>query len=105
MTPENILHILRIVQELFANTLKHARADTIRVEAGVSDSRQVYIRVSDNGSGFKGDRAGRGLANMKKRTEILGGRLEFDSSSGGTSVRLLLPGAEEPIPPGPMSLP
>jgi signal transduction histidine kinase len=105
LTPENILHILRIVQELFANTLKHARADTIRVEAGVSGSRGVYIRVSDNGDGFKGERTGRGIGNMKKRAELLGGRLEIDSSSEGTSVRLLLPGAEAPIPPGPIPLP
>jgi signal transduction histidine kinase len=34
LTPQNVLHILRILQETFTNILKHAHATRIRVETG-----------------------------------------------------------------------
>ena len=34
LTPQNVLHILRILQEAFTNVLKHAHATVIRVETG-----------------------------------------------------------------------
>jgi signal transduction histidine kinase len=97
LTPQNVLHILRILQEAFTNVLKHAQADRIAVEAGVEpDSRRVYIRVSDNGRGLAssdGPRPqGHGLVNMLRRAKALGGELLVRPSSGrGTTLELLLP--------------
>ena len=94
LTPQNVLHILRILQEAFTNVLKHAQADRVAVETGVeTDARRVYIRVSDNGRGFDGMRTeGHGVANMLRRARTVGGELLVRPSSGrGTTLELLLP--------------
>jgi signal transduction histidine kinase len=92
LTPRNLLHLLRILQEAFTNVLKHAGASLIRVETGLmADEQQVFIRVSDNGAGFSGDHRGRGLANMCQRAERLGGVLQVEPSPSGTTLELLLP--------------
>ena len=92
MTPRNVLHVLRILQEAFTNVLKHASASNVEVETGVdATGNHVYIRVRDDGRGFAGDRAGHGFANMRRRAQVVGGILEIRSSPGGTVVSLRLP--------------
>jgi signal transduction histidine kinase len=92
LTPRNLLHVLRILQEAFTNVLKHAHASMIRVETGLREGgQQVFIRVSDNGAGFQGDHRGRGLTNMQQRAERIGGLLQVAPSSSGTTLELLLP--------------
>ena len=92
LTPQNVLHVLRILQEAFTNVLKHAGADAVSVETGVdAPGRHAYIRVHDNGKGFRGERAGHGLANMMKRAKTIGGELNIDPSPTGTTLQLLLP--------------
>lgn len=90
LTPQNVLHILRILQEALTNVLKHARASRIAVETGSSDE-EVFIRISDDGCGFTRGRQGRGLANMQMRAQALGGRLDIQPSSAGTTLTLHLP--------------
>jgi signal transduction histidine kinase len=93
LTPQNVLHVLRILQEAFTNVLKHAGASRIRV-ATRSELGRVLIDVSDNGMGMTGE-TGRpgsyGLANMRRRTEALGGELLLQPSALGTTVTLALP--------------
>jgi signal transduction histidine kinase len=92
LTPRNLLHLLRILQEAFTNVLKHAGASLIRVETGLmADEQQVFIRVSDNGAGFSGDHRGRGLANMCQRAEHIGGVLQIAPGAVGTTLELRLP--------------
>jgi signal transduction histidine kinase len=93
LTPRTVLHILRILQEVFANVLKHAKASSVQLEAGfVRGQRRVFIRVRDNGQGFvEPQRRGRGLANMTRRALSIGGELSVSTSSQGTTVELLLP--------------
>src|SRR5262249_57141975 len=68
LSPQNLLHILRILQEAFTNVLKHARASVVRVATGIDASgRNVLITLQDNGAGFSGDRTGHGLHNMRDR--------------------------------------
>ncbi len=85
-----MLHILRILQEALTNVLKHARAHRIAVETGII-GREVFIRISDDGCGFAGHRQGRGLANMQRRAQALGGSLDIQPSSAGTTLILHLP--------------
>jgi signal transduction histidine kinase len=93
LTPRTLLHILRILQEIFANVLKHAKASSVQLEAGlVRGQRRVFIRVRDNGQGFvEPHRRGRGLSNMTRRALSIGGELSVSTSSQGTTVELLLP--------------
>jgi signal transduction histidine kinase len=96
LTPHSVLSILRIVQEAFANCLKHSGASRITVttglrgEAGVDET--AHISIIDNGRGL-GDRAGvgRGLVSMRNRAVALGGRLEIMSTRGHTEVLVEFP--------------
>jgi signal transduction histidine kinase len=92
LTPRNILHILRILQEAFTNVLKHAHATAVGVETGVDTAgKHVFISIRDNGTGFAGEHAGHGLTSMKHRAQIIGGALDILPSPAGTTLRLLLP--------------
>jgi signal transduction histidine kinase len=92
LTPQNVLHILRILQEAFANVLKHAHASVVKVETGIDGAGTgVYIRVSDNGTGFSGSRTGRGMVNMRRRAQSIGAGLEILASPAGTVLCLILP--------------
>ena len=90
LSPQNVLHILRILQEAFTNVLKHARAQTITVKTGI-EKEWVFIKVADDGCGFTGDRVGRGLMNMRRRAAALGATLEITPSPASTTLSLYLP--------------
>jgi len=94
LDPENVRSILRIVQEAFTNTLKHANAKHITLSTGVDyTNARLFVRVTDDGVGANsGGPVGRGLANMKIRAARLHGELEFlPLKGGGTCVNLYLP--------------
>ena len=92
MSPQNVLHVLRILQEAFTNVLRHSHASAVEVETGVdAKGGIVYIRVRDNGRGFAQEHAGRGFANMRRRAQVIGATLQIDSSPSGTVLTLLLP--------------
>lgn len=97
LAPCDILQILRIVQEAFANVLKHARASGVWFSASISaDHSQVHLSVRDNGRGISvasvsPSTGGRGLANMQHRAAAVGGALTVASEGHGTVVSLVLP--------------
>jgi signal transduction histidine kinase len=92
MNPTSALQILRILQEVLTNVLKHANARTLRV-ATQATGTQVTVSVADDGVGFdmKHPRPGRGLNNLRRRAEEIGGQIEISSRAGETVVKLLLP--------------
>lgn len=92
LTPQNVLHVLRILQEGFTNVLKHARAKHIRVATAVV-AGFVCIEISDDGRGFDGTPSlhGHGLENMRKRAKVIGGELRIAPSTAGTTLSLSLP--------------
>lgn len=92
LTPQQLLNVLRILQEALTNVLKHARATRIRVATGISTGA-VSITVADDGCGFEprpGSR-GHGLANMAERARRVGGELVVQPSDRGTTLSLTLP--------------
>ena len=99
LAPEQELALFRIVQEALANALKHARARTITISLGVTDSK-VTVRVSDDGAGFDPGRSGQsqglsgwGLTLMRERAESARGTIRIESLPGrGTTVIMSLPG-------------
>jgi signal transduction histidine kinase len=87
------LHILRILQEAFANILKHSGAGEIRVSVTAVDDR-VEIRVRDDGTGFDPaapSNGGRGLANQLRRAEAIGATIVWAPSERGACLVLALP--------------
>jgi signal transduction histidine kinase len=94
LPPDMRHNIFLIVKEALTNTLKHAKAREVQVQARASDNRLEVI-VKDDGKGFdpaalvEGRR--NGLGNMRRRAESIGGTLEVQSSPGsGTAVKLLV---------------
>ena len=94
--PANVLNTMRIIQEAITNAIKHSGASNLTITTseftGPDQQHYARIEVSDDGAGIgSGDtREGRGLLNMKKRADLIGGKLTF-SSEAGTTVRLELP--------------
>jgi signal transduction histidine kinase/ligand-binding sensor domain-containing protein len=88
--------VYRVVGEALRNAFHHARARRIEVQIRYDD-RQLQIRVRDNGQGISaaidGQRVGHfGLAGMRERAELIGGKLDVWSEVGmGTEVDLTIP--------------
>ncbi len=97
LAPEAEVEAYRIVQEALGNALRHARAERIRIEAGLAGERLV-VRVVDDGVGFDPDRVqGLGLPGMQERAAAIGAVLAVVSRPGrGTTVTLSIPLAGHP---------
>jgi signal transduction histidine kinase len=96
--PEIETIVYRITQEALNNVAKHARAGHVWVRLRADDDA-VDLIIRDDGIGFDPLQAARllddghyGLAGMRERVELGGGRLELDSQPGhGTTVHVALP--------------
>ncbi len=89
------LAVYRVVQEALSNAKRHSGADRAVVRLR-STAGEVVAEVEDHGKGFvtHQDDAGDGLGviGMLERTEMIGGRLDVDSTPGrGTRVRVVVP--------------
>ncbi|MCP1381546.1 sensor histidine kinase [Runella salmonicolor] len=91
--------LFRVVQEILNNTLKHAAAKNIKVTLQYEPT-QFSLTVQDDGKGFDYEKlrnremteSGAGLRNIKRRTELIGGNCQLESTLGiGTKIRLQLP--------------
>jgi signal transduction histidine kinase len=96
--PRETLQLLRILQEACGNVVKHAAATSVRISARWIDAardgaRPLQLAVSDNGRGFDPANSprGRGLHNMRRRTEELNGRFAISVDANGTHVTIELP--------------
>jgi signal transduction histidine kinase len=94
--PSTGIHIFRILQEIIHNTLKHARATSLRIEL-TSGHHQLLLRTADDGIGFDPSEqlkksTGLGLRILNNRTTILGGDLNLQSLPGrGTCYHISIP--------------
>ena len=94
IAPRTQAEILRIAQEALTNVARHAKATVVGVRLVVAGGR-ITLRVADNGRGFDLAVVGRdafGLASMRQRAALIGGRLRVASRPGtGTRVFLTAP--------------
>jgi len=91
--------IYRIVQEAFNNVVSHSGARNVMLSLRRA-AGQIELRVQDDGAGFQpgefgaADDAGRGLglASMRERAELTGGRFALHAAAGaGTSLTVHWP--------------
>jgi len=91
--------VYRIMQEALNNVVKHAHADSVRVDLTSTDSA-IEIQIADNGQGFdasefnnhSGSSSGMGLSSMRERAENSGGHISIVSSRNlGTQIKVSWP--------------
>jgi signal transduction histidine kinase len=77
------LNLYRILQEQVRNIAKYAQASGVAVTLSLQQTT-LQMRITDNGIGFDMERikAGIGLANMNRRTQLFGGNFTVVSSVG-----------------------
>ena len=95
LSPQQSLHLLRILQEAITNTIKHASASLVILSAETAnDNTGVAVSLKDNGTGFdinaQKEQMKRGLRNMQYRAGEAGIDLVIDSGDQGTSVTATL---------------
>ena len=92
--PEEVeLVLYRIAQESLTNALRHANAKSVTIWLE-GDADSVALRVSDDGDGMprRLPDGTAGLAGMRERALLVGGRFAIDSvPRRGTDVRLRIP--------------
>ncbi len=96
LLPENQkLMVFRIIQEQLNNIIKHANAREVVITLKNMD-KLLWLEVKDDGKGFdaKKIRKGIGLANIKNRAELFGGKMEIISDAGeGCLINVMVPQA------------
>jgi signal transduction histidine kinase len=88
--------LYRILSEALSNAVRHGGGADVTVTVTTADGGDLSVEVADRGPGFDSARppgeGHLGLAGMRERAELLGGRFELESGAGhGTRVRALLP--------------
>lgn len=95
-SPDKDLIILRLLQEIINNIIKHAQATEIQIDAHLKTGTLSLI-VQENGVGFNPDeikakKSGMGLNSIYKRIEMINGKLILNSAPGeGTSISIEIP--------------
>ncbi len=87
--------VYRIVQEALTNAFRHAQASKVSVAVHTEDNNLV-VQIVDNGLGFdfhlEDNRQGFGLTSMQERTNLVRGKIVFDSGPGqGTRITCRIP--------------
>jgi signal transduction histidine kinase len=99
LAPEQAEELRQIVREAFSNVLRHAGAKHVAVRLACS-RRRMTLEIRDDGAGFdtaavaERGRTGRaqGLANMRRRAELLRAAIDLQSAPGqGTALSLTMP--------------
>ena len=94
LSPSDVLHVLRIMQEAFTNILKHSGASLVTVVSRrtlLRDLPTLRLDIQDNGAGLKPERLGYGVASMTERARAVGGAAELVSNSVGTCLVVHIP--------------
>ena len=102
LAPDLETVLYRVTQETLNNVGKHAGASRVTVSLA-AENGSVRLRINDDGVGFDPIATSRllseghfGLAGMRERVEMVGGRLSIDSAPGhGTTVDVAM--ANRPV--------
>lgn len=98
LTADEQLVVYRVAQESLSNVARHAGASTVTVSlARAEDDAHIRLRIADDGVGLTSPSAaagtGLGLAGMRERALLAGGRLDVRCGTrdgAGTIVELAL---------------
>lgn len=74
--------VVRAVQEIVTNAIRHANASTVRISVTQAPDAVVHLTGSDDGRGAPKVRLGNGLRGMIERFDAAGGAVQTDGSDG-----------------------
>src|SRR5690606_21337409 len=84
------IQLIRVVQELVNNIIKHANATEVDIKLRETKNRLCLI-VKDNGVGIGSDMEGMGFQNIENRLFIINGKFKVKSAQNkGTKIIILL---------------
>lgn len=89
LTPSQDSALAMVLREAVTNIIRHSGAQHCRIELE-NQNRQLRLLVEDDGHGGA-LREGNGLRGMRERLQSAAGKLEIDSSHGGTRLAVVLP--------------
>ena len=93
LSPQTTIHILRIIQEMVSNTIKHAQATECSISVQTME-HGLKICVQDNGTGFDlatdSFRMKRGMLGINKRIRELNAESKLTSDATGTRLDLII---------------
>lgn len=95
-SPEKDLIILRLLQEITNNIIKHAFATKIEFYASI-ENESLQLIIIENGVGFeyqktKNQNKGFGIYSIHKRVNVLNGNIVFRSKpEAGTKIAITIP--------------
>jgi len=99
MTQDAELALFRVVQEALTNTQRHSGSQRAKIR--INCNSDLTLEISDFGHGTsarepKGEEeprleVGVGIPSMQERVKLIGGQLQIDSTSYGTTVRVTIP--------------
>ena len=91
--------LFRVVQESLTNIQRHSGSQLAKIR--IHRNSDLTLEISDSGSGLSASapagkedlrfEVGVGIPSMQERVKLIGGRLEIDSTSLGTTVRVTIP--------------
>jgi signal transduction histidine kinase len=100
ITPDVEMALFRVVQESLTNIQRHSGSTQARIRIERHPGKTT-LEISDKGSGIPGNLRrqngklsfglGVGIPSMQERVALIGGQLDIESSSGGTTVRVTIP--------------
>jgi signal transduction histidine kinase len=83
--------LLRCIQEIITNTLRHSGASNLWIEVCEVEGG-IEVRGRDDGRGAQSVQTGNGISGMRQRLEVIGGRLRIEPGpDSGFSVNAWLP--------------
>lgn len=89
--PQRAQVLLRVVQELITNSVRHAKAENLWITLSVNRDG-LSMDARDDGIGTDKVAIGNGLRGMSERLKHLGGKLEIESEAGaGFALHAWLP--------------
>lgn len=100
--PESLgLVVYRLVQEGLTNCVRHANASRLQIDVTHEPDKEDALRVvlQDDGRGQPAGQppSGHGIAGMRERVELLGGRFRWLSAPGrGVTIEATFPRQESP---------
>jgi len=97
------LALFRVVQESLTNIQRHSGSQRAKIR--IHRNPDLTLEISDSGPGPSAGvprgkeehrfEVGVGIHSMQERVKLIGGRLEIDSTSRGTTVRVTIPLGKE----------